>query len=60
MYLNGKVDARFLVLVHVVLEIRLAELVEGHDDQGHEDVDEEEREHDEEHDVKDCLAAGFK
>ena len=52
---NSKVDARLLVLVHVVLELRLAKLVEGDDDQGDEDVDEEERKDDEEDDVEDAL-----
>ena len=51
--LDCKVDARLLVLVHVVLELRLAKLVEGDDDQGDEDVDEEERKYDEEDDVED-------
>ena len=49
---NSKVDARLLVLVHVVLKLRLAKLVEGDDDQGDEDVDEEERKDDEEYDVE--------
>ena len=53
--LDCKVDARLLVLVHVVLELRLAELVEGDDDQGDEDVDEEERKDDEEDDVEDGM-----
>ena len=52
---NSKVDARLLVLVHVVLELRLAKLVEGDDDQGDEDVDEEERKDDEEDDVEDGM-----
>ena len=51
--LDCKVDARLLVLVHVVLKLRLAKLVEGDDDQGDEDVDEEERKDDEEDDVED-------
>ena len=53
--LDCKVDARLLVLVHVVLELRLAKLVEGDDDQGHEDVNEEEGEDNEEHNVEDGL-----
>ena len=53
--LDCKVDARLLVLVHVVLELRLAKLVEGDDDQGDEDVDEEERKDDEENDVEDGM-----
>ena len=52
---NSKVDARLLVLVHVVLKLRLAKLVEGDDDQGDEDVVEEERKDDEEDDVEDAL-----
>ncbi len=42
-----------LVLVHVVLQLCLAQLVEGDDDEGDEDVDEEEGEDDEEDDVED-------
>ena len=53
--LDCKVDARLLVLVHVVLKLRLAKLVEGDDDQGDEDVDEEERKDDEEYDVEDGM-----
>ena len=53
--LDCKVDARLLVLVHVVLKLRLAKLVEGDDDQGDEDVDEEERKDDEEDDVEDGM-----
>ena len=52
---NSKVDAWLLVLVHVVLKLRLAKLVEGDDDQGDEDVDEEERKDYEEDDVEDAL-----
>ncbi len=50
--LNGEVDTRLLVLVHVVLQLGLAQLVKRDDDQSHEDVDEEEREDDEKHDVE--------
>ena len=53
--LDCKVDARLLVLVHVVLKLRLAKLVEGDDDQGDEDVDEEEWKDDEEDDVEDGM-----
>ena len=53
--LDCKVDARLLVLVHVVLKLRLAKLVEGDDDQGDEDVVEEERKDEEEDDVEDAL-----
>ena len=53
--LDCEVDARLLVLVHVVLKLRLAKLVEGDDDQGDEDVDEEERKDDEEDDVEDGM-----
>ena len=52
---NSKVNARLLVLVHVVLKLRLAKLVEGDDDQGDEDVVEEERKDEEEDDVEDAL-----
>ena len=53
--LDGEVDTRFLILVHIVLELCLSELVEGDDNEGHEDVDEEEWEDNEEHDVEDAL-----
>ena len=53
-HLDGKVDARFLVLVNFpILELCLALLLEGDDDEGDEDVDEEEGEDDEEDDVED-------
>ena len=42
-----------LVLVDVLRQLGLSQLVEGHDDQGDEDVDEEEGEDDEVDDVKD-------
>ena len=42
-----------LVLVDILRQLGLSQLVEGHDDQGDEDVDEEEREDDEVDDVKD-------
>ena len=53
--LDCKVDARLLVLVHVVLELRLAKLVEGDDDEGNKDIDKEEREDNEEDNVEDAL-----
>ena len=53
--LDGEVNTRLLILVHVVLKLCLSELVEGDDDEGHEDVDEEEWEDNEEHDVEDAL-----
>ena len=53
--LNGKVNAGLLVLIHVVLQLCLAQLVEGDDNQGNEDVDKEEREDYEEDDIEDCL-----
>ena len=43
----------YLILVHVLGQLRLTQLVEGDDDQGHEDVDEEEGEDDEIDDIKD-------
>ena len=43
----------YLVLVNIIRELGLSELVEGDDDQGHEDVDEEEREDDEVNNVED-------
>ena len=52
---NSKVNARLLVLVHVVLELRLPELVEGDNDEGYEDVDKEERKDNEEDDIEDAL-----
>ena len=53
--LDCKINTRLLVLVHVILQLCLPELVEGDDDQGHEDVDEEEGEDNEEHNVEDAL-----
>lgn len=52
MHLNGKIYARFLVLVHVILQLGLSKLIEGDNDQGDEDVDEEEGEHNEEDNVE--------
>ena len=49
---DGEINARLLVLVHVVLKLCLAQLVEGDDDQGNKDVDEEEGKDNEEDDVK--------
>lgn len=47
-------QTRYLVFVHfVVNEFILPLLLEGDDDQGHEDVHEEEREHNEEDDIED-------
>ena len=37
----------YLILVHVLCQLSLAQLIEGDNDQGHEDVDEEEGEDDE-------------
>ena len=53
--LDGEVNTRLLILVHVVLKLCLAELVEGDDDQGDKDVDKEEGKDDEEDDVEDTL-----
>ena len=53
--LNGEVYTGLLILVHVILELRLSELIEGNDDESHEDVDKEEWEDDEEHNVEDAL-----
>ena len=55
LYLDCEIDAWFLVLIHIILQLRLSQLVEGHDDQGHEDVDKEEWEHNKEHDVENGL-----
>ena len=54
-YLNSKVYAGLLIFVHVILQLRLAQLVEGDNDQGHKDVDKEEGKDDEEDDVEDGL-----
>ena len=53
--LNCKADARLLILVNIILQLCLSKLVEGDDDQGHEDVDKEEWKDNEEHNVEDCL-----
>ena len=44
----------YLILVDLtVLQFGLALLLEGDDDQGHENIDEEERKHDKVHNIKD-------
>ena len=51
---NGKVDARFLILINLpVLKLSLPLLLECDNDEGDKDVDKEEREDDEEDDVED-------
>ena len=53
-HLNGKVDARFLILINLpVLKLSLPLLLECDNDEGDKDVDKEEREDDEEDDVED-------
>ena len=53
-HLNGKVDARFLILINLsVLKLSLPLLLECDNDEGDKDVDKEERENDEEDDVED-------
>ena len=53
--MDCKVNAGLLILVHVVLKLGLAQLVECDDDQSDEDVDEEKGEDNEENDVEDGL-----
>ena len=53
--MDCKVNAGLLILVHVVLQLGLSQLVESNYDEGNENVDEEEREDNEENNVKDCL-----
>ena len=53
--MDCKVNAGLLILVHVVLQLGLAQLVECDDDQSDEDVDEEKGEDNEENDVEDSL-----
>ena len=53
--MDGKVYTRLLVLVNVIFKLRLAELIEGDNDQSHEDVDKEEREDNKEHNVENAL-----
>ena len=53
--LDGEVNTRLLILVHVVLKLCLSELVEGDNDEGYEDVDKEERKDNEEDDIEDAL-----
>lgn len=55
LHLDSKVDAGFLIFIHIILQLCLPKLVEGHDDQGNEDVDEEEGKHDEKDNVEDGL-----
>ena len=53
-HLNGKVDARFLILINLpVLKLSLPLLLECDNDEGDKDVDKEEREDDEEDNVED-------
>jgi hypothetical protein len=54
-YLNCKVYAGLLILIHVILQLGLAQLVESDNDQGNEDVDKEEGKDDEEDNVEDGL-----
>ena len=54
-HLDGEVNARLLIFVHVVLQLGLSQLVESNYDEGNENVDEEEREDNEENNVEDCL-----
>ena len=49
---DSEINAGLLVLVHVVLKLCLAQLVEGDDDQGNKDVDKEEGKDNEENDVE--------
>ena len=53
--MNSKIYAGLLILVHVILQLSLAQLVKCYDDQSHENVDEEEGEDNEENDVEDGL-----
>ena len=53
--MDGKVDARLLILIDVVLKLSLAELIEGDDDESHKDVYEKEGEDNEEDNVEDAL-----
>ena len=53
--MDCKVNAGLLILVHVVLQLGLAQLVECDDDQGNKDVDEEEGKDHKEDDVEDAL-----
>ena len=53
--LNGKINTRLLIFVHIILQLSLAQLIEGDDDQGNEDVDKEEWEDNKEDNVEDGL-----
>ena len=57
--MDCKVNAGLLILVHVVLKLGLTELIEGDDDEGHKDVNEEEWEDNEEHDVENALLSSL-
>jgi hypothetical protein len=50
--LDGKIDARFLILVHVILELSFTQFIEGDDNQSHKDVDKEKWEDDKKDYVK--------
>ena len=53
--MDGKVDAGLLIFINIILELSLAQLIEGDDDEGNKDVDEKEREDNKEHNVEDAL-----
>ena len=48
-------NAGLLILIDVVLQLSLAKLIEGDDDEGNKDIDKEEREDNKEDDVEDAL-----
>ena len=53
--MDSKVDAGLLIFIDIILELSLAQLIEGDDDEGNKDVDEKEREDNKEHNVEYAL-----
>ena len=53
--MDSKVDAGLLIFINIILELGLAQLIEGDDDEGNKDIDKEEREDNKEDDVEDAL-----
>ena len=53
--MDGKVDAGLLIFIDIILELSLAQLIEGDDDEGNKDINKEEGEDNEEDNIEDAL-----
>ena len=53
--MDSKVNAGLLIFIDIILELSLAQLIEGDDDEGNKDVDEKEGEDNKEHNVENAL-----